>query len=173
MSQELVKVDPQEWVPAVVDRLSSQLTLAGLHKSPIGVLATYDLSSQEGRERAVSLLNRKAKPLAELTSGIFHVVSITCEPCQWEDEESGELVQTMRTLIELSTGELMQLHAVSGLQCLCRILWAYPPPWSRPIVIHYEQGKSGKKRTIYHLTLKPGEIFVDPPDPPSNNRKNK
>lgn len=147
------------------------LVKAGLHNSDIGIVASYSLDGQAGRVRAASLLSQPVVSLMDLgEAGVMQVVSITAEPCEWEDEQ-GELIQTLRIIFELPDGKLVQTHANTIMHCLKRLIFAYPPPWTNPITLHYKRGLSPRKRPIYSLWLDPNADVATQPIQPSPKHK--
>lgn len=146
---------------------------AGFYKSPMGIVASYPLDSVEGRARAARILNRPFEKLSKFTHGVFHVASITCEEGEFEDKEDGELRSTVRVMLELETGELLQFYGWTGRKCLTRIIWVYPPPWKAPLVLHFEIDRSDGEKVRYRFWTEDGEVFKHQPDPDDTPKKRK
>lgn len=121
---------------------------------PSQIATSIDVSTPRGRLDAYNAIEGKALRAAGLIGSRLSVAHVLQHWVEIADQESGEVTRSLRTVLILSDGTLVE--AVSGgiAQSIDRIAAILgPPPWDPPLTCIVKQRELGNARRMFFLEV--------------------
>lgn len=128
--------------------------------SPTGIGTSFVLETSlpvktpEERGRVLAIIEGDSVAGETLLGQQLAIRDYICHPVDITDDESGEVVQAVRTLLIEPSGRVVTFVSAGVLKSLGRLAYVRDgfPPWEPPIVVTLRQRSTGRGRRTYSLS---------------------
>jgi hypothetical protein len=147
--------EPQK-EPAKLEQPSAKdIALTADGKQP-AIWCSWRPTTTTDKQRLLNALHGKVDNLADMLGEPIAVEHVLTQAIDLTNEETGEIVPSIRIVLISPTGEMYQCvseYAWKALQSIASPYLYGPPPWTNGLKLRCVQHTSGRKRKYYNLEV--------------------
>jgi Phage Single-stranded DNA-binding protein len=117
-------------------------------------ITSLDLKTPEGRAALLHIIDGEVPGLEEVLNTVLEVTGFTAHPVKFEDDQSGELVTAVRTVLHIADGSFRKAVSIGVWKSLQLIQAVHGyPAWDPPLMIRPRRVAGRKGRSRYRLEV--------------------
>jgi len=123
------------------------------NSAEFAVQTTYPVSTPEERSVVLDILEGEYVEANDVIGDVFEFSHYITHPVKLLDQDTGEMVDAIRTLLPQSNGPPIKFVSIGVLESINRIAWQQGklPPYYPPILVKLKQQKVRNKGRTFKL----------------------
>ena len=143
MANEMVPAQAGEIIPAMPNGKMAIPQSWGVGQLAGELITSIDDSTEEGRDRVLQAMSNPDANAQEFLGQVVRVTDVTMHPIEFPDKKTGELTKTVRTLLHLDDGKVIDIRSDGILKSLYLVFrYKKLPPWRPYLACRFTQDPS-------------------------------